>query len=177
VKLASVASDVLGRSGREMLEALVAGETDVAAMAELARGKMREKRATLERALAGRFGPHQRFLVAETLAHIDFLEETIDRLSTEIGERERPFEIVLDRLDTIPGVGRRTAEIIVAEVGSDVRRFPSAGHLVSWAGLSPGRECRQEAAQLPLTMALPGSVVWRSVPGIGCPVTKSTRTP
>jgi transposase len=140
VKLASVATDILGRSGREMLEALVAGETNTATMAELARGKMRDKRATLERALAGRFGPHQRFLVAEILAHIDFLDETIDRLSAEIGARERPFDAVLDRLDTIPGVGRRIAEIIVAEVGPDVRRFPSAGHLASWAGLCPGQD-------------------------------------
>jgi transposase len=108
VKLASVASDVLGRSGREMLEALVAGETDVTVMADLAHGKLHEKRATLERALAGRFGQHQRFLLAEILAHIDLLDETIERLSSEIGERERPFELVLDRLDTIPGVGRRT---------------------------------------------------------------------
>jgi transposase len=140
VKLASVASDVLGRSGREMLEALVAGQRDVSAMAELARGRLREKRPALERALAGRFGPHQRFLVAEVLAHIDFLDETIERLSTEIGERERPFEAVLNRLDTIPGVGRRTAEIIVAEVGADVRRFPTAGHLASWVGLCPGHD-------------------------------------
>ena len=85
-------------------------------------------------------GPHQRFLVAEILAHIDFLDETIERLCAEIGERERPFEAVLDRLDTIPGVGRRTAEIIVAEVGPDVDRFPSAGHLASWAGLCPGQD-------------------------------------
>jgi transposase len=140
VKLASVASDVLGRSGREILQALVAGETNTAVMAELARGRMRTKRPTLERALAGRFGPHQRFLVAEILAHIDFLDETIERLGAEIGERERPVEAVLDRLDTIPGVGRRTAEIIVAEVGSDVQRFPSAGHLASWAGLCPGQD-------------------------------------
>lgn len=140
VKLASVASDILGRSGREMLQALVAGETNPAVMAELARGRMRDKRVTLERALSGRFGPHQRFLVAEVLAHIDFLDETIERLSTEIGERERPFEVVLDRLDTIPGVGRRTAEIIVAEIGADVRRFPTAGHLASWAGLCPGQD-------------------------------------
>jgi transposase len=139
IKLASVASDVLGRSGREMLEALVAGQTDVAAMAELARGRMRDKRTMLERALAGRFGPHQRYLVAEILAHIDFLDETIARLSAEIAQRERPFEVVLDRLDTIPGVGRRIAEIIVAEVGPDVQRFPSPGHLASWAGLCPGQ--------------------------------------
>jgi transposase len=140
VKLASVASDILGRSGRDMLAALVAGETNTTVMAELARGRLRDKRPTLERALVGRFGPHQRFLVAAVLAHIDFLDETIERLSTEIGERERPFEVVLERLDTIPGVGRRTAEIIVAEVGPDVRRFPSAGHLASWAGLCPGQD-------------------------------------
>jgi transposase len=140
IKLASVASDILGRSGREMLEALVAGETNAATMAELARGRMREKRATLERALAARFGPHQRFLVAEILAHIDFLDEMIEHPSVEIGERERPFEMVLDRLDNIPGVGRRTAEIVIVEVGADVRRFPSPGHLASWAGLCPGQD-------------------------------------
>ena len=140
IKLASVATDILGRSGREMLEALVAGETNTAVMAEFARGRLREKRPALERALDGRFGPHQRFLVAEILAHIDYLDDTIERLSAEIGERERPFEPVLDRLDTIPGVGRRIAEIIVAEIGPDVRRFPSAGHLASWAGLCPGQD-------------------------------------
>src|SRR5258708_7276981 len=84
VKLTSVVTDILGRSGREMLQALVAGQTDAALIAELARGRLREKRAALERALAGRFGAHQRLLVAEILAHIDFLDETIDRLSTEI---------------------------------------------------------------------------------------------
>jgi transposase len=140
VKLASVATNILGRSGREMLQALVGGETNTAVMAEFARGRLRDKRPTLERALAGRFGPHQRFLVAQILAHIDFLDETIERLNVEIGERERPFEAVLGRLDTIPGVGRRIAEIIVAEVGPDVRRFPSAGHLASWAGLCPGQD-------------------------------------
>jgi transposase len=140
IKLASVATDILGRSGREMLEALVAGDTNTAVMAEFARGRLRNKRPALERALAGRFGPHQRFLVAEILAHIDYLDDTIERLSVEIGERERPFEAVLNRLDTIPGVGRRIAEIIAAEVGPDVRRFPSAGHLASWAGLCPGQD-------------------------------------
>lgn len=140
VKLTSVATDILGRSGRDMLQALVAGQTDVASIAELARGRLRDKRPALERALGGRFGAHQRLLVGEILAHIDFLDETIDRLSAEIGERERPFEVALDHLDTIPGVARRTAEIIVAEVGADVQRFPSAGHLASWAGLCPGQD-------------------------------------
>jgi transposase len=123
-----------------MLHALVAGQTDVALIAELARGRLREKRAPLERALAGRFGAHQRLLVAEILTHIDFLDETIDRLSAEIAERERPFEVALDHLDTIPGIARRTAEIIVAEVGPDVQRFPTAGHLASWVGLCPGQD-------------------------------------
>jgi transposase len=140
IKLAAVATDILGRSGRQMLEALVAGETDTASIAELARGRLRDKRPALERALEGRFGPHQRFLVANILAHIDFLDETLQQLDAEIGERERPFEVVLERLDTIPGVARRVAEIIVAEVGPDVHRFPSPGHLASWAGLCPGQD-------------------------------------
>ena len=134
-----VAGGIGKRGALSSVEALVAGRTDVAAMAELARGRLREKRATLERALAGRFGAHQRFLVAEILGHIDFLDETLERLSAEIAERERPFEVVLDRLDTIPGVGRRIAEIIVAEVGPDVQRFPSPGHLASWVGVCPGQ--------------------------------------
>jgi transposase len=140
IKLASVASDILGRSGRDMLQALVAGQTDTAAVAELARGRLREKRAALERALAGRFGAHQRLLVAEILAHIDFLDETIHRLSAEIEERQRPFEVDLAYLDSVPGVGRRTGEITLAEVGPDVRRFPSAAHLASWVGLCPGQD-------------------------------------
>jgi transposase len=140
VKLASVATDVLGRSGRDMLQALVAGQTDAALMADLARGRLRDKRPALERALAGRFGAHQRLLVAEILAHIDFLDETIQRLSAEIGERQRPFEAKLEWLDSIPGVARRTAEIILAEIGPEIGRFPSAGHLASWAGLCPGQD-------------------------------------
>jgi transposase len=95
VKLASVASDILGRSGRAMLEALVAGETATAAIAELSRGRMHDKRALLERALEATFGAHQRFMVAEVLTHIDFLDERIERVSAEIADRERPFELVL----------------------------------------------------------------------------------
>ena len=140
IKLASVASDVLGRSGRDILQALVAGEADPAVLADLARGKLREKLPQLERALEGQFGLHQRFLVARSLAHIDFLEETIDQLSGEIGARERPFAAALERWDTIPGVGRRIAEIAVAEAGADLSRFPTASHLVSWAGLCPGSD-------------------------------------
>ncbi|MBM3946585.1 MAG: IS110 family transposase [SAR202 cluster bacterium] len=133
-----MATDILGKSGREMLEALVEGTASAAAMAALAKGRLREKIPELERALAGRFRAHQRFLVAEQLAHIDFLDAAIERVSGEIAERMRPFEDALERLDAIPGMGRRNAEGIVAEVGVDMSRFPTAGHLSSWAGMCPG---------------------------------------
>ncbi len=138
IKLASVASDVNGVSARAMLEQLVAGSTDAAAMADLAKGRMREKIPQLERALSGQFGAHQRFLVAQQLVHLDSLDELIARVSAEIRERMRPFEAEIARLDTIPGVGRETAEAIVAEIGVDMSHFPSDRHLSSWAGLSPG---------------------------------------
>jgi transposase len=140
VKLASVATDILGKSGRDMLEALVGGSEDWHALADLAQGKLRAKLPELERALTGRFGPHHRFLVAQQLAHIDFLDETATRLSGEIAERLRPFDDELDRLEGIPGVGRRTAEVLLAEIGTNLGRFPSAAHLASWAGMCPGNE-------------------------------------
>ena len=140
IKLAGVASDVLGVSARRMLGALVAGRTDAAALADLALGQLKRKRAELERALAGQFGPHQRYLVAKMLAHIDELDASLAELSAVIAEQMRPFEEALERLDTIPGVGRRIAEILVAELGTDLRRLPTAGHLASWAGLCPGND-------------------------------------
>jgi transposase len=134
VKLASVATDIMGKSGRHMLKALIAGSTDASEMARLAKGKLRAKIPQLEQALRGSFGAHhQRFLVAQQLAHIDFLEETIERLSAQIVERVGPFEEVIERLETIPGVGRRTAEAILAEIGPEVSRFPTYRHLASWA--------------------------------------------
>jgi transposase len=138
IKLAAVATDVLGKSGREILDALVAGTTDAEQLAQLAKGRLREKLSELERALAGRFGAHQRFLLAQQLAHLDFLDETVARVGAEIAERLLPFVAELERLDTIPGIGRRTAEILLAEVGPDLRRFPTAAHLASWAGMCPG---------------------------------------
>lgn len=140
IKLASVASDIVGASGRAMLEALIVGTTEGAVLADFAKGRMRQKLPELERALTGHFGPHQRFLVAQQLAHLDGLEALIERVSAEIAERLRPYEAVLQRLQTIPGIGRRTAEIIVAEVGVDLTRFPTAAHLASWAGLCPGNQ-------------------------------------
>ena len=139
IKLASVATDILGKSGRQMLEALVLGSTDASELAQLAKGRLRDKLPQLERALAGRFGPHQRFLLAEQLALVDALEASIERVSAEIAERLRPFEAALERLQTIPGVGRRVAEILLSEIGVDMRRFATAAHLASWAGLCPGQ--------------------------------------
>lgn len=138
IKLAAVASNVLGVSGRAMLEALIAGTEDAAALADLARGKLRAKLPALHQALAGRFGAHQRFLVAQQLAHVDYLDQAIAQVSAELVERLRPDEDDLDRLDTIPGISRRIAEILVAEIGTDMDRFPSAAHLASWAGMCPG---------------------------------------
>jgi transposase len=138
IKLGSVASDILGKSGREILTGLVAGRADAAALADLAQGKLREKLPALERALVGRFGPHQQFLVARQLGHLDDLDGLIADLSAQIAERVRPFEDAITRLDTIPGVGPRTAEVIVAEIGTDMTRFPTDRHLASWAALCPG---------------------------------------
>jgi len=138
IKLASVASEVTGVSGRAMLQELVAGNRDAQALAQLAKGQLRNKIPQLERALVGRFGPHQSFLVARQLAHIDFLDQTIEQVSQEVADRMGPFEAELAALDTIPGVGPWTAEVIIAEIGTDMSRFPSAGHLASWAGMCPG---------------------------------------
>jgi transposase len=138
IKLAAVASDVLGASGREILDGLVAGQTDPAALAGLAKGRLRAKQAELARALAGRFGPHQRFLVGQQLAHLDALDERLAQLDAEIDARLQSAADDLARLDAVPGIGRQAAEIILAELGADLGRFPSAAHLASWAGLCPG---------------------------------------
>jgi len=138
IKLTAVASSIRGQSARAMLAALVAGVAEPATLAELARGRLREKRAALEQALQGSFGAHQRFLVAQQLAHLDALDEAITQVSTEIAARLQAQEAALTRLTTIPGVGRRVAEGFAAEVGTDMSRFPTARHLAAWAGLAPG---------------------------------------
>src|SRR5262245_48810497 len=137
IKLGDVASNILGKSARQMLEGLVAG-TDPLSLAQIARGRLREKIPQLERALTGRVAAHQRFLIAQQLAHIDYLDEAIERVSAEVADRLAPFAASIELLDAIPGIARRTAEIVLAEIGTNVRRFPTAGHLASWAGLCPG---------------------------------------
>jgi transposase len=140
LKLASVVSDVTGVSARAMLAELIAGNEDAAALADLAVGQLRRKLPLLEQALTGRMSAHQRFLLAQQLAHIDGLDEQIAALSAEIAERMAPFEAELALLDAIPGIGRWSAEVILAEIGPDMSRFPTAGHLASWAGMCPGHD-------------------------------------
>jgi transposase len=139
VKLASVVSDILGVSGRAMLDALIAGERDAEVLAELALGRMRPKRVELRRALAAaRFRPHHAVMLSEHLAHLDHLDGGISRLDDQIDRLMAPFSVQRDKLATIPGVGKRAAEVIVAEIGVDMSVFPTSGHLASWAGMCPG---------------------------------------
>ena len=138
IKLGSVASDVLGVSGREMLSALSDGEDDPKVLADMARGRLREKIDQLEEALHGLVDSHQRFMLSQQLSHLAELESRIRLLDAEVARRVEHCQDVLQAVDTIPGVGRRTAEIIVAEVGTDVEPFPTPRHLASWAGVSPG---------------------------------------
>jgi transposase len=138
IKLASVVTDVRGVSARAILQALMNGETDSQALAELARGRLRSKRDLLAQAVVGRLTAHHAFLLSEQLAHLDDLEEAITRVSAEIDRRLDAEREAVALLDTIPGVSQRTAEVLLAEIGSDLSRFQSAGHLASWAGMCPG---------------------------------------
>ncbi len=168
IKLSSVATDIFGASGRAMLAALAGGETDASKMAELARGRLRQKLSDLEQALTGRVRPHHRFLLSQQLQHLEFLEMQIVRLNQEIDRQitaasdaqgAQPSADASDAppdssepgakpplsyrdavavLDTIPGVNQRTAEVIVAELGPDMRRFPTVAHAAAWAGVAPG---------------------------------------
>jgi len=138
VKLASVATDVLGASGRDMLEALIAGETDPEKLADLARKRLREKIPALQLALQGRVTGHHRFLLRMHLDHVSHLEELIGRLGVRVEEAMAPFAEAEQRLQTIPGISQRVAETVVAEIGPNMDQFPSAGHLASWAGMCSG---------------------------------------
>ncbi len=140
LKLSAVASDVLGVSGRQMLAALLEGQEDPEALAELARGRLRAKLPALRRALEGRVQPHHRVLIARILAHIDFLEESVAEVQGAIDRALAPFADAVELLQTIPGVGATAAATIVSEIGTDMGRFPTAKHLASWAGLCPGNK-------------------------------------
>lgn len=140
IKLDCVATDILGKSGRAMLDALVGGTTDPEVLADLALGKLRKKIPALREALQGRFKALHALLIGAILSHLDFLDEQITALSDAIEEQMLPFAAARDLLMTIPGVGQRTAEVIIAEIGTDMSVFPTAGHLASWAGQCPGND-------------------------------------
>ncbi len=143
LKLAAVVTDIHGVSAQVILRALLAGQEDPHVLADLARGRLRTKHAELEQALTGHFRPHHRFMLAELLEHLDFLDERVVTLEAHIEEvmarLPTPFQEAAERLDTIPGIDRQLAVLIVAEVGVDLRRFPSEKHLTAWAGLAPGQ--------------------------------------
>jgi transposase len=139
VKLATVATDVMGVSGRQMMRALIEGVADPQVLADLAKARLRAKLPELRRALTARFREHHAFLLARMLAHVEALEADIDVLSQRIAELTEPWAAQLAILDSITGVAPRAAEVILAEIGPDMSRFPTAGHLASWAGRCPGQ--------------------------------------
>jgi transposase len=138
VKLSSVASSIMGVSGRAMVEALIGGTRDAGALADLARGLLRKKLPELRRALEGRFDAHHAFMASRILAHIDYLEEEIQEMTRQIEEALRPLSSEVEKLSTIPGVKGKTTAVILAEMGANMSQFPSAKHLASWTGLCPG---------------------------------------
>ncbi len=140
LKLASVASDVMGVSGRAILAQLIQGQADPAVLADLAKGRLREQRAALEQALAGRFMAHHRLMLIQHLSHIDYLDEQIAQLGAEIADQIRPFQAAVDRWDQLPGINQRSGQVIVAEVGADLKPFADGAHLASWGGMCPGNQ-------------------------------------
>lgn len=138
IKLGDVASDVMGVSGRAILWALAEGQSEPDQLSQLAKTSLRRKRAELGLALEGSMGAHQRSMLGRQLRHVEFLEDQIKEVSEEVEERMRPFQAAIERIDEIPGLGRRSAEAILAEIGVDMSRFPSAKHLCSWARVCPG---------------------------------------
>jgi transposase len=138
IKMSVVASDIFGVSGREMMAALIGGEANPKVLAQLARGRLRSKIATLEEAFTGHFTDHHRFLLAKMTARVDALDTDIAELNTVIEEMIAPFASAVARLDEIPGLGPIAAAIVIAEIGVDMTRFPTSGHLSSWARFAPG---------------------------------------
>lgn len=138
IKLASVASNVMGVSGRNMIEAIANGNLDPLDLSQMAKGALKKKIPELLQALTGLIGEHQRMILKSQLSHIDFLDNHIEELSKEIARRLDSDNEVIEILDTIPGINIKAAELIIAEIGTDMSRFPTASHLASWAGLCPG---------------------------------------
>lgn len=163
IKLGAVASDILGVSGRDMLAALLGGEQDPEVLAELARGKLRAKLPELRRALEGRVQPYHVLLIGQILAHIDFLEESIATVQETITQRVEPFQEDLRLMQSLPGIKEIAAATILAEIGADMARFPSAQHLASWAGVCPGN--KQSGGRRLSGKTTPGNVWLRAILG------------
>jgi transposase len=138
IKLASVATDVMGVSGRAMIEKMIGGETDPKVLADLAAGRLRNKTEALEKALFGRIQEHHRIILQQLMALIDSMDKSIAALDVEIESRCAPFTAAVEKLDTITGVGPSTAQTILSEVGIDMSPFPTDGHLCAWSGVAPG---------------------------------------
>ncbi|MFJ9352928.1 IS110 family RNA-guided transposase [Streptomyces mirabilis] len=175
IKLSAVASDIMGVSGRTMLEALIHGERDPQTLAELAKRKLRNKIPQLTEALTGRFRAHHAFLTRLHLDHYDQLTDAIGQLDARLEEAMAPFRPALDLLDTIPGINRAVAEVIIAETGGDMSRFASARHLASWAGVCPGHH--ESAGRTKSTKVRPGNPYLKGALGIaalGAARTKDT---
>ncbi|MET7899640.1 IS110 family transposase [Streptomyces mirabilis] len=175
IKLSAVASDIMGVSGRAMLEALIHGERDPQTLAELAKRKLRNKIPQLTEALTGRFRAHHAFLTRLHLDHYDQLTDAIGQLDARLEEAMAPFRPALDLLDTVPGINRAVAEVIIAETGGDMSRFASARHLASWAGVCPGHH--ESAGRTKSTKVRPGNPYLKGALGIaalGAARTKET---
>lgn len=138
IKLDSVATDVFGVSGRRMLDALREGKTDGKALAGLALGRLKNKKGELQKALQGKVSEHHLYMIRKIMDHIVYLEESVEALDKEIMERTKGQKDIIERLETIDGVGTTTAVSIVAEIGTDMSVFPSQSHIASWAGICPG---------------------------------------
>lgn len=145
IKLAGVVSDVLGKSGRAMLDAVVAGETDPERLVELAQGRLKAPRAELVEALRGHVRDHHRFLIRLHLEQIDALNKAVRELEARVSEQLEPFRKNVELLTTIPGISDTAARVMVSEIGADMKRFPTAGHLISWAGMCP--RCDESAGK------------------------------
>ena len=160
IKLDSVVSDVMGKAARRMIEALIAGERDPHVLADMALTRMRPRIPDLRLALVGRFNAHHAVMLKAHLSHIDYLDGQTSALDTEIDRVIAPFADRRDRLVTIPGIGPRTAEVVIAEIGVDMSRFPTAAHLASWAGLCPGQH--QSAGKTKTSRARKGNPALRA---------------
>jgi transposase len=164
IKLSSVATDLTGVSGRAMLDALVAGERDPNILADMAKRRLRSKIPELTEALTGRFNDHHAFLVRVQLELIDQRTRIIDELTAHIEEEMIPFRAARDLMVTIPGISTKVADIIIAETGADMSRFPTAGHLASWAGTAPGSN--ESAGRVKSTRTRPGNPYLKGALGI-----------